>query len=77
MATKRIPLKRRHRRITPAALEACRAMKVAETDDEWWAHHRVLHSELRCKPWQVPCTDDPELQDRLEDMLRDWAREAQ
>jgi hypothetical protein len=70
MATKRTPLKRQiHRRISPAALEAYRAMKVAETDDEWWAHHRVLWHELRCKPWQFPCTDDSELLCALEETL--------
>jgi hypothetical protein len=68
MPTKRVPLKRRQsQRITPAALDAYRAMKAAGTNEEWWTFHRVLHRELKCKPWQFPCTDDPELASALEE----------
>jgi hypothetical protein len=68
MPTKRVPLKRRQsQRITPAALEAFRAMQSAKTGDEWWKHHSVLHRELKCKPWEWPCTKDPELVRALEE----------
>jgi hypothetical protein len=43
-------------------------MKAAKTDEEWWDYHRVLWHELKCKPWQFPCTDDPQLVSTLEEL---------
>jgi hypothetical protein len=30
--------------------------------DAWWDQHRILHRELRCKPWEFPCVEYPDVE---------------
>ena len=61
--------------LTPAAIAAFKRMRVLENEctcapdafadtrcaacKEWWVQHSKLHAELRCKPWDWPCVQDP------------------
>jgi hypothetical protein len=61
MVTKRTPINRDHRRqFSPLAIELFGKLKAAEDKDEWWEIHNQLHDELRCKPWEWPCVQDPD-----------------
>jgi hypothetical protein len=73
VTTKRTPINRPSRtRVTPAALEAFRAMQRLERrcackdDDDcpacqqWGEQHAILHSELRLAPWQWPAYEHPD-----------------
>jgi len=65
----------RPRDFTPASLGAFRKMRWLERrcqchlwkDDEicpachrWWAAHSILYDELRCRPWEWPCVENPD-----------------
>ena len=61
---------------TPAALAAFKRMRVLENKctcalladqnelcpacEKWWEQHRKLHDELRCKPSDWPCVENPD-----------------
>ena len=61
MPTKRQPkIRRTHRVITDAAIAAFRRMEDADTDDEWWEAHSVLHKELYLPPWEWPAFEYPD-----------------
>jgi hypothetical protein len=61
MTTKRTPINRpQRRRLTPKAIETFR--KMLECDgEEWWQQHRILCLELRCKPWEFPAVQSPDV----------------
>ena len=57
----------------PEALAAFRKMVELEERSEywppdgdvaraWWGQHHVLHQALRCKPWQFPCVEYPDVE---------------
>jgi hypothetical protein len=27
--------------------------------DAWWDQHRIVHQELKCRPWEWPCIERP------------------
>ena len=46
---------------------ACTCALLADDDQrcaackEWWAQHSTLHDEVRCKPWDWPCIENPDV----------------
>lgn len=61
MTTKRTPI---HRppiaKITPRAIELFDRLRRTRDRDRWWDVHNQLHEELRCKPWEWPCVENPD-----------------
>jgi hypothetical protein len=70
VGTKRTPVNRDHRRsFTPQALDLFRKLKAAKAaprSGEWWDIHWLLHQELRCKPWEWPCVEEPNIERNYE-----------
>jgi hypothetical protein len=72
--TKRVPI-RRHARpqtLTPEAITAYKVMKAlacvckpgdppfsCRACEEWYRQLMVVHLELECRPWQIPCLLHP------------------
>jgi hypothetical protein len=60
MTTKRTPIGRSQRpTLTPKAIEVYAQMRQLEWgSDEWYDLLMIVHRELRCAPWQIPCLCD-------------------
>ena len=60
MPVKKRAAKGRQHKITPAVVDAFRAMESAEDDDAWWKAHSVLHRALNLPLWEWPAFEYPD-----------------